>query len=203
VDTTLVGVQVIPFKTGKEWQYSGYSATLGAQWDVSRFLRLGGSVIWSGDLKAEPTEEAEGERATFDLPMEYRLGASGVLSPGLVAVLGVSYADWSPSADGLEAESVAGAVWSFGGGLEWTGMSVGSRELPVRLGYKRSGLPFTFEGENPVEKVFSGGLGLNLVRAEDVLIGSLEMALEKGTRDAGALSEDFWRGTVTFRVASW
>lgn len=203
VDTAFVGVEVAPFREGKEWRYGGFSASLGIQWDALEFLRLGGSVNWSGDLEANPVDDDDGETTVFDLPTEFRLGASGILTPRLAAVVGFSYADWQPSAGGLEAESVVGSVWSLGGGLEWAGPVMVSREFPIRLGFRRSGLPFVFDGENPVENVFSGGMGLNLVRAEDVLVGSVDLGVERGTREAGSLSESFWRGTVTFRVASW
>jgi hypothetical protein len=203
VDTVFSGVQIIPFEEGSEWQYGGLSASLGFQWNPSELLRLGGSMNWSGDLEATPAGDNEGEKTVFELPTEYRLGASGILTPRIALVFGVSYSDWKPSPGGLDAESVVGPVWSYGGGLEWSGSTFASRPLPIRLGYRRADLPFVFEGESPVESVLSGGVGLNLVRTENVLTGGVDIAFERGTREAGSLSETFWRGTITFRLASW
>jgi hypothetical protein len=160
-------------------------------------------VHWSSDLEADPTRETEGEGATYTLPLETRIGATGILTPRLSVHVGASVADWKPSEDGLDPESVVGQVWSFGGGVEWGGPSLGSRDLPLRVGYRTWQLPFRFEGEDPVEAVVSAGLGLNLTQVEDVVLAGVDLALERGSREAGALSETFWRGTLTFRVSGW
>jgi len=191
---------VVPFRAGGEWQYSGLTTSLGFQWDPVQALRLGGTVNWSGDLKASPMELTDGDPVSFDLPVEFRFGASGILTPRLSMVLGFSFADWKPSDEFLGPESIAGSVWSYGGGLEWAGPTLGIRNFPIRLGMRRSDLPFTFEGETPTENVLSGGIGLNLVPPQLGFVGIIDLALEKGTREAGSLSESFWRGTVTFRV---
>jgi hypothetical protein len=68
---------------------------------------------------------------------------------------------------------------------------------------RRSDLPFRFGDEAPRETLLSAGVGLELFRAEDVVLGALDLALERGKRDAGELSERFWRGTLTIRVAGF
>jgi hypothetical protein len=193
---------VIPFQVAKEWQYSGLTASLGFQWDPVSAIRLGGSARWSQDLKAEDSSTEDTE--TFDLPVEYRFGASGILTPRLAITAGFSYADWKPSDEGgLQADALSGAVKSFGGGLEWAGPTLGPRNFPIRVGMRRSDLPFTFEGETPSEQVFSGGIGLNLMPPQTGLVGVIDLALERGTREAGSLSEKFWRASATFRVGSF
>jgi len=194
---------VVPFRTGGEWRYSGLLASLGFQWDAGRSLRLGGSVTWSQDLEAKPTESTDGEAASFDLPTEFRLGATGVLTPRLAASAGFSYANWTSSGDALGAEAVTGAVLSYGGGLEWAGPVWGIRNFPIRLGFRRSDLPFTFEGEDPTETAFTGGIGLNLVPAQTGLVGAIDLGVERGKREAGSLSESFWKASITFRVGSF
>jgi len=117
--------------------------------------------------------------------------------------MGFSFADWKGLNELMGPEAVAGSIWSFGGGLEWDGPQLGPRNFPFRLGMKRSGLPFTFEGENPTENVYSGGIGLDLIPSQTGLMGGIDLALERGTREAASLSETFWRATVTFRVGSF
>jgi len=195
--------EVVPFSTGGEWQYSGLTTSLGFQWDPVQSLRLGGTVNWSGDLQAKPTELTDGDPVSFDLPTEFRFGASGILTPRLAMFLGFSFADWKPTNEFLEPEAIAGSVWSYGGGVEWAGPRLGVRNFPIRFGIRKSDLPFTFQGENPTEKVLSGGIGLNLMPPQVGLVGAIDLALERGTRDAGSLSESFWRATVTFRVGSF
>lgn len=195
--------QVAPFETRSEWQYSGLTASVGFQWDPVRAIRLGGAMQWSGEMDAEPTGDSEGAKATFDLPTEFRFGASGILTPRLAVTVGLTYADWQTSDGFPDSEGLSGSVMSYGGGLEWAGPVVGIRNFPIRLGFRRSDLPFTYEGVTPSENVFSGGIGLNLIPPGVGLVGSIDLAAERGTREAGALSETFWRGTVTFRVGSF
>lgn len=192
------------YRDGGKWQYGGPTGNLGFTWDPLDVLRVSGSITWNGDLEAEPSEDTKGGPATFSLPLEYRLGASGVLTPDLTLSVGFSMADWEPSEQGLPAEALAGSAWSFGGGLEWDAFRLGARSVPIRLGMRRSALPFRFEGEDPTESLLSAGLGVNLTQAEDFVLAGLDFALERGTREAGsAFSEDFWRGTLTVRVSGW
>lgn len=197
------GFAVVPFKTKGEWKYSGLTATVGFQWDPIRALRLGGTVNWSGDLEAEPVGDSEGETESFALPTELRLGASGILTSRLAVSAGFSYADWKGSGEFLGPETVAGTVLSYGGGLEWAGPTLGLRNFPIRLGVKRADLPFKYDGETPKESVVSGGIGLTLVPPATGLVGAIDLAFERGTREASDLSESFWRVTATFRVGSF
>ena len=130
--------------------------------------------------------------AGFSLLFVYAMGI-GVL----FWVLAVFAASLPKSGQWME------SVKSFGGGVEWAGPTWGSRNFPVRFGMRRSDLPFTFDGDNPSERVFSGGIGLNLVPRETGLVGAIDLAVEKGTREGGSLSESFWRMSVTFRVGSF
>jgi len=195
--------QVVPFRTGGEWSYSGLTTLFGFQWDPIQAIRLGGTVSLSQDLKATPTEITYGGAEVFDLPTEYRFGASGILTPRLALSVGFSYADWKSSNENLGPESLTGAVLSYGGGLEWAGPRIGIRNFPIRLGMRRSDLPFTFEGEKPTENLLSGGIGLNLMPPSIGLVGAIDLAFERGTREVSSLSESFWKATVTFRVGSF
>jgi len=193
----------IPFSDGGKWRYNGPTASIGVVWDPTRFLRFGGSASWSGDLDAEPTQDTQGLAASYTLPTVYRLGASGVLTPGLSVNLGMSYADWTTTQGGLDPETVVGGVWSFGGGVEWQASGIGARTLPLRLGVRRSELPFYFDGVAPTELLLSGGVGLNFTQADQFVLAGVDLALERGSREAGPLKEDFWRGSMTFRVSGW
>ena len=195
---------VVPFRTGGEWQYSGLTAAFSFQWDPIEAVRLGGAVNWSQELKAEKDEEASGSPETFDLPIEFRFGASGILTPRLAVTAGFTYADWKTSNVILAGESSPiGATWSYGGGIEWAGPRWGVRNFPFRLGIRRSALPFLFEGEEPKENVLTGGIGLNLIPQELGFVGAVDIGVERGDRKAGSLSESFWRASLTFRVGSF
>jgi hypothetical protein len=202
-DPEVVATEVVDFTDGGKWTFSGLTTTLGVGANLGRLLHLGGSLIFSSELKAKPSPGTKGGTAAYDLPMELRFGATGVLTPRLSVHVGAAYADWQPSDNGLQASTVVGPVWSFGGGVEWVGPGLGSGSIPVRLGYRKVELPFRFRDEDPVEKVFSGGIGLNITQVEQLVLAGVDLAVERGSRDAGTLSESFWRATLTFRVAGW
>jgi hypothetical protein len=203
-DSISVGTsQVKGYSDGGKWKFGGPTGSVGFAWDPVELLRLSGSMTWNGTLDAEPSEATKGAPASYELPTEFRLGASGLLTPRLSLTVGMAYADWQPSSEGLEADALVGSVMSFGGGVEWRAQAFGSRTLPLRLGFRKSGLPFKLDGEDPTETILAGGLGLNFTQAEDFVLAGIDMALEKGNREAGSFSEDFWRGTITFRVSGW
>ncbi len=195
--------QVDTYVESVNWQYSGMSTSIGVMFTPVDIFHVSGSASWSGDLEATPVSATEKEGGSFALPAEYRIGASGLLTTRLAVNLGLSYARWESSTDGLEPETVSGPVWGFGGGMEWLGPQLGSRYLPIRIGFRRADLPFRFEGEAPKESSLSAGIGLNLTPANPIVVGAIDLAIERGNREAGSLSEAFWRGTVTFRVATW
>jgi hypothetical protein len=203
-DTSPVAsLDIAPYQIGGEWQFSGLTAHVGFQWDPIQAIRVAGSVDWSQELKAEAVAAADSAAKRFDIPTEFRLGASGILTPRLTATFGLTYADWTASGNLLPSDVVEGPVWSFGGGLEWAGPTRGVRNFPVRLGFRRSELPFTIEGEGPIEQTFAGGIGLNLVPSESGYLAVMDFSLERGSRDAGSISESFWRASMTFRVGSF
>ena len=53
------------------------------------------------------------------------------------------------------------------------------------------------------ESAITGGLGMNLLESEDLLLARADFGLERGKRDAGSFSEDFWRLSVTLRVTGF
>jgi hypothetical protein len=202
-DSLSAGAQVAPYRNGGQWGYSGFTGSLGVRWDPADFLRVAGTASWSSDLRAEPSKDTEGDEATFTMPMEVRVGASGVLTPVLDLSLGLSYADGQPWEKGAAQGAAPGAVWSFGGGLEWRGLTRDTRAYPLRLGVRRSDLAADAPGVTARETLASAGLGLELFRAAEVVVGGMDLALERGKREAGDLSERFWRGTITIRVAGF
>jgi hypothetical protein len=201
-DSVDVSLDVSPTQTGGFWNYSGVTATVGATLDVAEVARLAANVTWSGDVDADPSDDTSGSGATFDFPLELRVGGSGALTPGVVANVGVVYADWSAAGEPLR-ESSGRSALTVGGGLEWTGATLAGRRSPVQLGYRRSTLPFTFGSEEAVESVFSAGLGIDFIQSGTTTLAGMGISLERGSRDAGTLSESFFRASLTLRVAGF
>ena len=147
------------FRERGRWEMTGTTFGLGAMWDFRDFLRVSGSFTWSGDLRANPVGQTEGGEARFELPTEFRIGASAMLTPVVAATLGFGRSNWTPAESGAGA-AARGAVTTFGGGLEWSGMGLFGRSLPVRVGYRRAGLPFSIDASTPTESGFADRLRL-------------------------------------------
>jgi hypothetical protein len=201
-DSVDVSLDVAPTQTGGFWNYSGVTATVGATVDVAQVFRAAANVTWSGDVEAEPSEDTSGSGATFDFPLELRIGASGALTPGLLASVGIVRADWSKAGESLRDSSGRSAL-TVGGGVEWTRASIAGRRSPIQLGYRRSTLPFTLGSDEAVETALTAGMGIDFVRSEAATLAGMGIALERGSRDAGSLTERFWRASLTLRVAGF
>jgi hypothetical protein len=163
---------------------------------------VAGSVSWSGDLVLTPTSDTLLDEREYRLPMELKAGATFALTPELGLHLGTTYADWSETAEDLESGSSVGEIWSYGGGLEWGGSTLLGRPVPIRIGARQVGLPFGVAGEAATERTISVGAGVNLVDFESQPLARMELGIDRGSREGGSLSEEFWRVALTIRVAS-
>ncbi len=203
-DTIAAAGDIRPFQSSGRWSYSGPTATIGAVVDIGTVVRGAAALTWSGTLEADPSDGTAGESRSYDLPLELRAALSGSLAPELSVLVSVRWADWSGTDDELEMPSVGGALM-LGGGVEWGGASLFGRNLSVRLGWRRADLPFRLEaGTEGSESAASGGLGLLLLaRSDGFPLALVDLAIERGTRSAGTVSEDFWRSTLSLRVAGF
>ena len=190
------------FRERGRWEMTGTTVGLGAMWDFRDFLRISGSFTWSGDLRATPVGQTEGGEARFELPTEFRVGASAMITPVVAATVGFGRSNWKPGESGAGA-AARGAVSSFGGGVEWSGMGLFGRSLPVRVGYRRAGLPFSIDASTPTESGFAAGFGWNLLETETLIIAAFDFAYERGTRATDSISESFSRYTFSFRASSF
>ncbi len=200
LDTLDVVSDVSPYIDGGRWNFTGPTGTLGVMWDPVEIVRVSGSVTWSGTLKANPSEETKGDAEEFQPPLEFRVGAAASLTTRLAATANLSYSDWSGSG-GIDPSAMTGANWSFGAGLEWGGARLGDRSMPLRFGYRRTDLPFRLGEDDPVESILAAGIGINLRQIGTISLARVDVAVERGSRDAGTLSETFTRMTVTLRLA--
>ncbi|MBW3534633.1 MAG: hypothetical protein KY453_05360 [Gemmatimonadetes bacterium] len=203
-DTLAAGdVPVSDFQASGRWDYSGVTASAGAVVDVSQLLRATASLTWNGTLDASPSGPTEGAGRSYELPLEVRAGASGVLAPGLSATVGVEWADWSDVGNDLVEPSNAGRALAMGGGVEWSDARLLGKDAAIRLGYRRADLPFAFGAADADESAWTGGLGLVLASGGGVTLASVDLSLERGERLSGVLEESFWRAGLTLRVAGF
>jgi hypothetical protein len=194
---------VEPYVSAGAWRYSGESVTGGAATELLGAVRVAASATWSTKLNASATGATAGGDRSFSVPLQLRLGASSVLTPGLALSASVVRADWSAADDEIEASARAGTVFGVGVGAELSQARLFGREAPLRLGFRRSGLPFSLGTADATEQVVSGGLALILNQSNGVILASADLGLEKGSRSGGGVNENFWRGTVSVRLSSF
>lgn len=202
-DSVPEGAQVVSFRDQGRWMYSGTTLSAGFRWDVVEVLRVGGAFQWFSDLEARPSRDTPGEAVSYPLPWEARVGASAALTPTLDLALGMGYSRWDGEGDGGDAPGPSQGLWSVGAGVEWRGWTGATRAYPLRFGFRRQELPFGPQGSIPVESAWSGGVGLELFRAGEEVLGGVDLSLERGRRRGGGVSENFWRSTLTIRVAGF
>jgi hypothetical protein len=175
----------IPFTQQKTTDYRGVGISFGALvTPVSKFV-AGASVRFNSRLRASTVDSA----TRVALPLEANFGAFYTPVPGVMATAGVGYAGWGGASSALAAAGQTGSrnVWSVGVGMEAATLRFGGGLLPLRVGYRWRQLPFPIDNSGLSEHAYTGGVGFNAAsgRAE------VDVAIEAGTRSAGALRETF------------
>lgn len=183
------------------WSYAGNSVTAGVSTDLPRGLRVAASVQIPSALDATASENTDGANGSFDLPIQYRVGASAPLATGLVMTASAMLADWSSAADGIVGVTRGGNTNGFGVGIELTRARLLGRQAPLRFGFRRTGLPFSFDDETATERIFSGGLGLTLNTTNNIVLAGADIGIERGRRSGAGISEGFWRATISLVVS--
>jgi len=192
------------FSSGGRWSYSGFAVTAGASADLGTVGRAAASVRWSSDLKATASASTDGDSRTYDMPLEVRAGGSAVLAPGLIFVASGVLSDWKDVADDVLGPVAVGNANGFGVGLELSRFRMLGRSAPLRLGYRYTGLPFALGAdEEGSERAFTGGFGFVFNETAGILLAGADLALERGERTAGSLTERFWRATASIRVSGF
>lgn len=193
----------VDYEDGGRWAFSGTSVTGGVSVNIGEMARLAGSLTWSSDLDAEASEDTQGADRSYALPFQFRIGGTAVLAPGLAVSASYHGADWSPTADDLRGTTGAAATANLGVGVELARARLLGRSAPLRFGYRRAELPFDLDGGEPVETAWTAGLGLGLSENASVILAGVDLAVERGERVEGSISEAFWRASLTLRVAGF
>jgi len=180
-----------------EWSYRGHAVTGGIAADVFSKARVAVSVHIPTQLDAEASEETRGQDRTYDLPIQYRAGASVTLTPALVVSGSVLFAAWRHTQNELQGAAFAADQDGYGLGLELSRARFFGKSAPLRVGYRSTGLPFSFDPGGATEKVLSGGFGLELSSQGGVVLAGVDLAIERGERSGGGINEKFWRATIS------
>ena len=199
LDSLAVEGTVRPYTETSRWRYSGYTFTAGFSADPHDLVHLAGALEWSGDIKENPHPGTEGGINSYSVPIRLSAGGTARLTPRLHLNGSVAYQDWS-TATGFRDGVLSHLKFSYGGGVEWRAIQHDTRSFPVRMGFRRVVPPFRYQNSDPVETIFSLGVGLNLIEVEGIRFGWVDLAVERGSRSSHPLSEQFWRGTVSLGI---
>ena len=199
LDTLTVPVDVRPFFEDRRWRYGGYNLAAGFSFDPHRLAHVAGTVEWSSDITEHPRPGTEGA-ASYTVPLRLTAGATTRLTPRLLMNGSVAYQDWS-GAGGYPDGTVSGLALSYGAGVEWTAVQHETRSLPVRAGYRRVAPPFRYGDQDPVESIWSLGLGINFAELAGNRFGWMDLAVERGSRTSHPLTERFWRATISLGIS--
>lgn len=199
-DSVTVTSRIDQTLIGGRWSHSGPLASLTVSWDPSPVLQVGATVAWGGTIKVNPTQGAEGVSREVTVPLEFKVSAATVLSPTLALSTGATFSNWTDLGDPSVDDAGGGKVISYGAGVEWEGMDFWAGGLPIRLGFRRSALPFRFLGKRVKENTVSFGFSFVMAQALNLPLAAVDMAIEVGKRNSGDFKESFRRLTVSTRI---
>ncbi|HSM06982.1 MAG TPA: hypothetical protein VK858_20310 [Longimicrobiales bacterium] len=203
-DSIPVASEVPDYQVGGNWEYSGAHAAVGAAMEIPGVARIAGSVTWGGTLSADPSRTTVGAGVELDMPLEYRVGGTAILSERLFFNAGFHFGAFGDAASNLD--GVEGATMRrYGAGLEWAGLSLLGKSSALRFGYRRGNMPFRVTGQgNITESIFGAGLGLELVQGPaGSILAESDFAFEWGNRDSSFLQEDFLRMSISLRISGF
>lgn len=161
-----------------------------------------GAALGRGGTLYATAEGSDAPDAEFDLPTSVEIGGSVRLASELLVTAGAGRASWSsvePLVGATGAEFTSHDVQWLGGGLEYGGLTLLGGRLPVRIGARRTGLPFSPGTEALEEQAFTGGFGWEFQER----LAVFDLAFETGSRgDVAALglAESFRRITLSFSL---
>jgi hypothetical protein len=180
--------------------YSAFRLRGGLATQLSPGLRVSGMLSWTGDLEAkQDTAAREVARYEIPMPVEWALGGSYRVASRLLVSAAGGWAGWGGSGDAF-VSSEASDVWWLGVGAEWLGLRLFGAGLPVRAGFRRTGLPFHPVDRDPItETAFTFGAGIDVAGG----IATMDAALELGSRGdlaASGVEESFTRFSLSLSV---
>lgn len=184
-----------------QWEYSGLGGVAGLTWTPSEAARVAVAASFGGSLEADSDSATAVD--SYSLPVTLHAGASARVAPDLLATLSGDWGGWSTLDSRLAEVGGARDSWSVRGGLEWDGIHLRDRPVPIRLGGRHSTLPFSWgqplaPTEASTERAITSGIGLVLGGGATLT----DVAVERGWRggDGAGLEESFWRVLLSITV---
>ena len=191
----------LPAQSEVVYSYSGLGGRLGVRWQPTERTSVSAAVHGGGRIRAEADSVGGSERKDYSNPLGVDAGASARIGSATTLVLSGRWAGWSTVNDDLSAAS-GGArdAAEVAGGVEYTGLSLLRKTMPLRVGARYGQLPFRWTGtsEFPNERAVTAGLGIGFGNGAALLDASAERGWRGG--DAAGVDEPYWRFSFSLRV---
>jgi hypothetical protein len=189
---------LFPSTTGTDYEYEGLGISLGARYRGSA-VTVAAAVTAAGDLTATAGDSTVVARS-YALPLRLDAGATARVSQNALVAASFRWSGWSAAEEALSQSGGARDVMHASGGLEYEGLRLAGRPLPVRAGVRWTQLPFAAGEDDQFseERAITGGFGLVLGSGA----AAVDLSAERGTRDGGdpLLSENFWRVSLSLSL---
>ena len=196
-DTADVSNNIASSVGGAAWSYAGSRLRMGAAGDITDKIRVSADFSLQGDLTAlRDSSGVELGEQVFAMPAAFEAGGSAQISRSVLVTGAVGWTGWSGT-EGNSTQFVASDVIWAGVGAEFKGARLFGADLPLRLGFRRTDLPFHAAGLiQPKETALTLGLGLRVSDEQ----ARIDLAFEFGSRGdlaESGVEESFQRLSVS------
>ena len=189
----------LPAQSEVVYTYSGLGARLGARYQPNERTSVSAVLHGGGRIRAK-SDSTGSERKDYSNPLGVDAGASARIGSATTLVVSGRWAGWSAIDDELAATGGARDAAAVAGGVEYTGLSLFRKTMPVRVGARYGQLPFRWTGtaEFPNERAVSAGLGLGFGGGAALIDASAERGWRGGA--SAGVDEPYWRFSFSLRV---
>lgn len=182
------------------FRYSGIGGRLGARFQPSSRSSISAVVHGGGHIRAESQDTTGRERKDYTNPLGVDAGASAQVGQNTIVVASGRWAGWSAANDELASVGGARDALAVAGGVEYLGVSLFRKALPLRLGARYGQLPFrwTTTAAFPNERAVTAGLGTSFGGGAALFDASAERGWRGGA--AAGVDEPYWRFSFSLHV---
>jgi hypothetical protein len=191
------GPTPLPVRDFAQVSYAAWRFLGGLTWKLKERLMIGGQVALNTDLDA--TRDTTGVTVSFDQPLELGVGGSARLSSRLLLALSGGWTNWSVSNRSFTTVRAAD-TYNVGGGFEYSGLSLLALDVPLRLGFHWTELPFIIMGKKQsTEWAATFGFGTQIASGVAAFDFGFEWGQRGDLRTTGA-EESFFRSTMSISL---
>ena len=196
-DTAGSGSTPFPVRDFAQVSYGAWRFLGGFTAKLKEVAMIGAQIAVNTDLKA--TRDTTGVTVTFGRPLELGVGGSANVSPRFLVAASGGWTNWSTSNRSFSTVRSADTYW-LGGGVEYSGVRFISLDIPMRLGYHWTELPFVIPGkEQSSEWAATFGFGTRIASGAAAFDFGFEWG-QRGDLPATGAQESYFRTTLSISL---